>query len=663
MDATSPILAVQPTNEPPASPPLEEAPTTLGVPMITQAGNESTASLTDNLKGGLAPVGQEPGGPRYEVAFPPLPQPQPEIQKKLAITINRRKKQTVENQTEAQTAGPPSTQSNFRFTYECRSAREPDSSKRPPPFSPIKDRTPKRHTSASVPPYATPNSLTQIQPERIDWSPSPQPKSTPAQIPQPAVTPFIGSGSTTPSMSSPAPLALGITAQITGPLEQGEAPPGRSPSSCPHLVGRQGPQVEAEMIVDVDDDIFTPRTAALKTWDNILVDSPPSSPSHLHPPPPSQNRPGRERSPMSRRGEREGHPGPSGIFFDRALTEGHITTNCRGLRRTAEPNGGWPKIHLFSSPWENVSDSQLEAWGGVSGARLWARTFRARYELNSLATTDLMRELIKGLVFVEKDVALGVSFPIQKRHIESDRFPLPYHMLISGLSETQVEYLESLEVVSTPEITVFFKAFHDARPSFVATIYGLAFQNSEDAPPIVTELIQKRIGDSKEITSFIMEASPLAEGAAIQEILENLVVKFIEVKRSPANGGNFRGWNLYLQHSSLSNDDHFRLMKLLRKCDFPTATAGFGTPLRGKDLLLCVGCKSVDHDTPNCPFPYLPGWLGPKPHLQTAPSTASVYDDDKQYYGGIPANRGRGRGRGGSFRGGRLQPKRGGRGY
>lgn len=327
-------------------------------------------------------------------------------------------------------------------------------------------------------------------------------------------------------------------------------------------------------------------------------------------------------------------------------SEDNIVTNSVGLQRTATPNGGWPRIHLDSNPLDNVSPTQVAAWKKVTSGKLWARTFRGKYEHNSLNTVDKTRAIIKGLVQVENDVLLGVSFPQQERRIDSDRFPTPYHMLVSGLTTTQVDHLTNLEIVSTKDITVIFKPFKDQRPTFVLTIYGLTFSNSADAQTAVTDLVKSCIRDSEAVMKHIAECAPKLKDRVTNDILNNISTKFLDVKRSNANGGDFRGWNVYLHHSYLSDEDHVKLIQLVRLCTFPSATAGFGIPLRGKDTLLCVNCKSIDHDMPNCPFTELPGWLGYKP-----PTTQQTQAASRAYGDGPLASseeyttfRGRGRG-------------------
>ena len=113
----------------------------------------------------------------------------------------------------------------------------------------------------------------------------------------------------------------------------------------------------------------------------------------------------------------------------------------------------------------------------------------------------------------------------------------------------------------------------------------------------------------------------------MKDLLASICVSFIEDKKSNVNGGDFRGWNIYIKHSYLADANHVKLIQIIRSCQFPSATAGFGLPLRGKDTLLCSNCKSIDHNTSNCPFPNISGWMGFKPALPLSdmgPSNAYV---------------------------------------
>ncbi|KAG5723843.1 hypothetical protein E4T56_gene9883 [Termitomyces sp. T112] len=93
--------------------------------------------------------------------------------------------------------------------------------------------------------------------------------------------------------------------------------------------------------------------------------------------------------------------------------------------------------------------------------------------------------------------------------MDSKHFSTPYYMLISGLSLTQAEYLTGLEVISTKEVTIFLKCFGEQRPTFVLTIYGLTFNDSEEACSAVTDLVKSCLNDSEAIQKHIAECAPM----------------------------------------------------------------------------------------------------------------------------------------------------------
>lgn len=525
----------------------------------------------------------------------------------------------------------------IRLTLGRKKPRVSDSAKRPQPSSPLIDRSSKRHTSIAVPPLGTPV-LPTIQPTQDDCS-SPSPPTN-AQAKQPTFT--FGRD-------------FGLARNMPQPTDT--------------IPDQSATAVENS------------------AWDEILVDSPIVLPAHINTTMGASpifnaasqwhETPNRMHNTPQKHGPNELNSlGLSNVnthqqerrdeIYRDVKTDNNITTNAAGLQRTAIPNGGWPKIHLGIHPLENVTASQVESWKRVSTSKVWARLFRSKYEPNSLATVDRTRALLKNLVRVESDVALGVSFPLQEHATECDQFPPPYHMMISGLSERQIDHLISLEIVSTKDIMIIFKPFEDARPTFVMTIYGLTFVDLEEACSAVTTLIVNGIQDSEQVIKHIVECAPEQPDRVASDILNNISVKFLEVKRSKANGGDFRGWNVFLHHSYLTDDDHIKLIQLMRLCTFPSATAGFGLPLLGKDTLLCVSCKSIDHDTPNCPFPDLPGWLSYKPtQVPQGQTLQSAYNKEADcntvnYHRGRGMGRGRG---GGSVRGGRPYGRQAFRGH
>ncbi|KAG6875901.1 hypothetical protein C0992_001803 [Termitomyces sp. T32_za158] len=496
--------------------------------------------------------------------------------------------------------------------------KDVEAPKRPQPPSPSKDRTLKRHASMADPPVGS-EDHTEPPPELgSPQTPSPGERGSQRHGPQgdlagpPRIPQHYSFGdgfASTPYQNSP-----GLTSAPT--------------------------QRQHKDYMEIDD--FTMErsatTVADSEWDDFLNNSPipaRSTLSSAHEIGSAQHKPSRGAAAegMTAKPIRTYAQAQKSTIHPDVKAENYIVTNATGLQRTATPSGGWPKIHRLSSPLDNVVPSQIAAWNKVITGKLWARTFRGKYETNSMEMVDKTRALIKSLVYINSEVSLGVSFPLQEHARDTERFPSPYHMLVLGLSPAQVNHLVNLETVSTKDITVFFKSFNNQRPTFVLTIFGLTFGNSTEEQAAVTNLVKSCVKDSEAIMKHITDCAPKLSDRVANDIFNNISVMFLEVKRNNASGGNFRGWNVFLHHSYLSNEDHMKLIQLMRMCTFPSATSGFGLLLRGKDTLLCVNCKSIDHDMLNCPFPNLPGWLGYKsaPEQQSQGNMVA-YGDDNEYY-------------------------------
>ncbi|KAG6895226.1 hypothetical protein C0992_002483 [Termitomyces sp. T32_za158] len=573
---------------------------------------------------------------------------------------------------------------SFRFTFECRKVKAVESAKRPPPQSPAGAKSAKRHTLEANPPFTTPVRPPPTQTQSLEDPPSPTLNTRRTAGNTPHGTATLADPETAPRHPELAASEVSISEIARLERVQLKSSEPGPPQSTPTLSKSITTQNQTDTpIFEGDPFNMSTTLVAGSDWDDILVDSPPRTPvatsfqkgkgidfpldkykgmSFKRLPPEVPSVENTTITPMSP-APADLLQGPPAPHLSDEASEANAASAPTVQQMTERPNGGWPTLHQAVNPLENVADIQIEAWKKATGAKLWAREFRAKFEHNSLPLVDKTRSIIKSLAQIEDDELLGVSFPLQKQASTTDRFPPPFNMLISGLTEAQAAFLAGLEVVSTKEITILFMPFDSQRPSFALTICGLTFMHTERASAMVTSLVKNRFLDSKEIVTHIGDCAPMSKDLLVRDITDGITVKYIEVKRSPANGGDFRGWNVYLPPTNLNDSDHVKLINIMRTCDFPTAANGYGFPLRGRDVLQCVNCKSIDHDTPNCPFPDLPGWLGYKPNASAASaSQQKAYNDMIRYNDGAPRARGRGWGRGRGGRGGGLYGGRGGRG-
>ncbi|KAG6898938.1 hypothetical protein C0993_002528 [Termitomyces sp. T159_Od127] len=296
-------------------------------------------------------------------------------------------------------------------------------------------------------------------------------------------------------------------------------------------------------------------------------------------------------------------------------TAENVTTNGKGLKRTATPEGGWPQIHLAAAPTYNIAPSTLRDWEEIEGPTLWARLYRGKYEptvAGKTGTIDACKNIIKNLVYIEYDEDLAVMFPDQDLPADNDnKFPHPYHLLIFGLNQQQIDRLTNLQIVSTPEASFIFLPNQAPRPLYILTISGLTYQNTPRAKTLVENLARRAFRDNPEIRAFLEGRTDDGAEETIYHTLDSIHTSFILLKKRNEHN---RAWNIYFSVDPGFNDEDYNLLRQkMRQCKFNTVGFGKGYALTGKQQPLCTGCKYVDHDLENCPFSKIPGCFRYKP--------------------------------------------------
>ncbi|KAG6875501.1 hypothetical protein C0992_003562, partial [Termitomyces sp. T32_za158] len=332
-------------------------------------------------------------------------------------------------------------------------------------------------------------------------------------------------------------------------------------------------------------------------------------------------------------------------------TENDITTNGKGFRRTAQPVEGWPKVYPAADPSFNIAPRLLEEWKYLDGPVIWARIYRGKYEPTEMGKTkveDAIKNVIKNLVYIKYDESLAVIFPEQDLPPKADnRFPHPYHALVIGLNQQKAQRLLNLGVVASPDATVFFLPRNTPRQLYIMTIKGLRYNNTAEARTLVEDLTRNAFQMSPEIRAIVEGKSNTTPAQALEQVL-NIRASFILLKQ---RNDMIRCWSIYLNESPEFDDDDYKLLRRkMRACNFKTIGFGRGYALTKDEQPICTGCKSADHDSYNCPFSQIPGWLGYKPDSRHGRAGETDFVDDEN---GTPRhnkqgpNVFRGRGRGG----------------
>ncbi|KAG6873921.1 hypothetical protein C0992_008287 [Termitomyces sp. T32_za158] len=254
------------------------------------------------------------------------------------------------------------------------------------------------------------------------------------------------------------------------------------------------------------------------------------------------------------------------LWFE--TTEGDITTNGKGFRRTATPEGGWPRVYLAANPTFNIAAETLSEWEEIPEPVIWARLYRGKHEHSEAGKTkagDMIKNVIKNLVYIEHDENVAVIFLDQDLPPrDGDRYPYPYHLLVVGLDPQQAQRLLDLEIVASPEATVFFLPRIPPRQLYILTMKGLTYNDTEGARGLVEDLAKRTFRSSPEIHAMIENLSNLPTEEALEQILD-IRASFIPIKQRM---GVARCWNLYFINDPGYDDKEYKLLRKKMRIPF-----------------------------------------------------------------------------------------------
>ncbi|KAJ7878007.1 hypothetical protein B0H14DRAFT_2567551 [Mycena olivaceomarginata] len=150
------------------------------------------------------------------------------------------------------------------------------------------------------------------------------------------------------------------------------------------------------------------------------------------------------------------------------------------------------------------------------------------------------------------------------------------------------------------------------------TLYTLPY----NMPVIGFDLIGTAVQANNKISQFVQThrdafGPQVSSGEAWGAFLASITVHGIVLI---VNETNTVAWRLHITPPTNNRDSWSQLRRLFGKLQIMTAL--YGTA-RLQRAFKCRICPSIDHPTPLCPLPDLPGWLGPTPTTIAALEDAS----------------------------------------
>jgi hypothetical protein len=307
---------------------------------------------------------------------------------------------------------------------------------------------------------------------------------------------------------------------------------------------------------------------------------------------------------------------------------------------------------LGQSVWRNVTHALRERWPQKDGTKAWVRTFRAKYKENAQVTVAKLRGVITKIIGDSDAESLLVSTPIAAEGLE-ERFPPPYHFLISGIPPEVIAKLLALRVCSCSEVSCFFVPFDQPPPNYAFTVENFTFPDSEASNLAIAEIVRQELRASPDLLQLIHAHLPSPDAEAAIRTIDSIRVSSLNIATSKTV--SYTVWNVYIDSPpNLPLNEYFSWLRRVRGLQFESEDYGTGLIRSDDKQFMCVGCKSFDHATGLCPFPKLPGWFGPSTTIPDDLSSATIGSRASPNYSKKafnPPKRGGGRGRGSRGRG------------
>ncbi|KAJ7873461.1 hypothetical protein B0H14DRAFT_2569687 [Mycena olivaceomarginata] len=198
----------------------------------------------------------------------------------------------------------------------------------------------------------------------------------------------------------------------------------------------------------------------------------------------------------------------------------------------------------------------------------------------------------------------------------------PSLWLAADIPDHLAQAIVDAPILSSTNITLFAFPYNMPIVGFVGIFSGFTLPNTVDGANLARDLIRTAIRADSEIAQFVQThrdafGPQVSAGQAWEVFLTSVSVVSIVLI---VNDTNTVAWRLHVTPPTSSRDHWSQLCRLFGKLHIMTALFGMA---RLQRALRCRICPSIDHPTPLCPLPSLPGWLGPTPTTIAALEDAS----------------------------------------
>ncbi|KAJ7139966.1 hypothetical protein C8R43DRAFT_955049 [Mycena crocata] len=318
------------------------------------------------------------------------------------------------------------------------------------------------------------------------------------------------------------------------------------------------------------------------------------------------------------------------------------------------PAGGFPPVHGWNARnvFTNVSDRTNIAWTGLAGDKILIYEFDGSHPLVVPAPANFF-ERAKNAIARYFSCPPPLICPAEPIVDPTHLHEAPFIHVLNNLAQQNLQTLIDRHFWSFPDVSFFAMPFPPATSTFVCTLDGFLFMNTQPDAVAVATTVAIAIRDEPKAQTFLARTHDNYPAGvdAMTHFISTLRVTAQELSNP---GGSTRvAWNVTAEPPTADIDQHNEWLAIINGMVFHTPMHYVGKPILPP--LACNRCMSLGHPSGRCLLPSLPGFNGPQvastamaPNVTPAPAQAPV-----------PVNNGPGGGRG---RGGHAPRGRGGRG-
>lgn len=277
---------------------------------------------------------------------------------------------------------------------------------------------------------------------------------------------------------------------------------------------------------------------------------------------------------------------------------------------TPIPQGGYPVVHGWTSlnVFAGTALDVVHEWKTDGVCKCFIYPLDAGTETDRSATADKFQTSIARLFGTDE---IQVGEPIGP-HNGASRPPWLY---VTAAPLHVAQALVQRGVWSTSYATFLAIPFSPQLSSYAFTLTNFRVPASEEGGRRIANLVCNAMKESQKLMDFLSQNFPPDENDFEAITPAEILFHHADTVRAypltiarPKNAGSEVLWNIHIQVISQDIATHNEWVTLLKGLRYYIPYMSVGSTRTFK----CTRCKSMDHPAGLCPFPKIPGWLGPK---------------------------------------------------